>query len=117
MVLTMTFFTPKPGSSLHLKGVEVKMFDEIDHHIVGKLLGFTIPLCREFAIQCQAFSQLRTAPREIDEFFQSSVSNGRVSIGAKIATWPIHDDPYLPEMRFGMFDDPPCHFTEAPWSG
>src|SRR5258706_4679831 len=98
---------------LHLNGVEVETFNEIDHHIVGKLFWFTIPLCGESLIQCHAFSQLRTSPRERDEFFQAFVSNGWIAKSAKIATRPIHDHPDLPQVRFGMFDDPTRYFTQT----
>src|SRR5258708_7950489 len=112
-VFTMTVSAPKLFSFLQLNAVEVKMVDEIDDHIIRKLLGFTIPLCREFAIQCQAFSQCRTSPRERDEFFQAFVGNGWIAKSAKIATRSINDHPDLPQVRFWMFDDSPRYFTET----
>src|SRR5260221_9180509 len=111
--MTILVFCFSLFAFLHLNAVEVEMFDEIDHHIVGKLLWFPIPLCGQSLIQCHAFSQLRPSPRERDEFFQAFVSNGRIAKSAKIAARPLHDHPYLPQVCFWMFDDPPRYFTQT----
>src|SRR5258708_13338351 len=64
-------------------------------------------------MQCHAFSKLRTSSRECDEFFQAFLSNCRIAESAKIAARPINHHPDLPQVRFGMFDDPTRYFTQT----